>query len=51
MLGNYSKQRFGFAGPFILGALAGGVTYGVFNPYRPRPIYYAQPYYQYPYYY
>lgn len=27
-----------FAGPFLLGALTGGVATAVFNPYRPRPI-------------
>ena len=36
-----------FAGPFLLGALTGGVaTYA----FRPRPMYYV-PYNQYPYYY
>ena len=33
-----------FAGPFLLGALTGGVAVGVFNPYRPRPVYYSNPY-------
>lgn len=28
-----------FAGPFLLGALTGGVATAAFNPYRPRPIY------------
>ena len=27
-----------FAGPFLLGALTGGVATAVFNPYRPRPL-------------
>lgn len=47
----------GFAAPFILGALTGGVTYAAFNPYRPRPTYpynsygnnYVNPYQSYPY--
>ena len=51
MYGNfkYGKDRFGFAAPFLLGALTGGVAVGVFNPYRPRPVYYQNPY-QYGYY-
>lgn len=28
-----------FAGPFLLGALTGGVATAAFNPYRPRPNY------------
>lgn len=47
----YKNDRLiGFAGPFLLGALTGGVATGVFNPYRPpRPIYYpVYPPYQYP---
>ena len=46
----YSKDRFGFAAPFLLGALTGGVAVGAFNPYRPRPVYYQSPYGYYPYY-
>ena len=46
MYGNfkYGKDRFGFAAPFLLGALTGGVAVGAFNPYRPRPVYYQNPY-------
>lgn len=48
----YSKfkydDRFGFAAPFLLGALTGGVAVSIANPYRPRPVYY---YPTYPYYY
>lgn len=40
---NYNDRMFA---PFILGALTGGLTYAVFNPYRPRPVYYQQPYTQ-----
>lgn len=43
-----NNNRFGFAGPFLIGALAGGVTANYFSPYRPRPIpynYYVGPYY------
>lgn len=38
---NYNNDRLvgGFAAPFVLGALTGGVTYAAFNPYRPRPVY------------
>ena len=43
----YNNDRFGFAAPFLLGALTGGVAVGAFNPYRPRPYY---PVYYYPYY-
>lgn len=55
MYNNYKyvkDNRFGFAAPFLLGALTGGVAVGAFNPYRPRPVYYSNPYpYQYyPYY-
>ncbi len=35
-----------FAGPFLLGALTGGVAVGAFN--RPRPMYYYQSYPSYP---
>lgn len=46
MLYNLNRSRFvPFAGPFILGALTGGLTYSAFNPYRPRPIYNVGPYY------
>lgn len=38
-----------FAAPFLLGALTGGVAVSAFNPYRPRPIYYQNPYNYYPY--
>ncbi len=42
----YSKDRFvPFAGPFLLGALTGGVAVGAFNPYRPRPMYPVYPNY------
>ena len=34
-----------FAGPFLLGALTGGVA---FNAFRPRPIYYGGYYPGYP---
>ena len=47
----YGHDRFApFIGPFLLGALAGGVSVGIFNPYRPRPVYYQSPYGYYPYY-
>ena len=47
----YGKDRFvPFAAPFVLGALTGGVVVGAFNPYRPRPVYYQNPYGYYPYY-
>ena len=51
MYGNfkYGKDRFGFAAPFLLGALTGGVAVAAFNPYRPRPVSYQNPY-QYGYY-
>lgn len=39
------NNRFGFAAPFLVGALTGGAAVSLFNPYRPRPYYY------YPYYY
>lgn len=46
----YGKDRFvPFAAPFLLGALTGGVAVGAFNPYRPRPVYYQNPYGYYPY--
>ena len=38
-----------FAGPFLLGALTGGVAVAAVGP-RPRPYYYPTPY-PYPYYY
>lgn len=42
---NYNNgDRFFFAGPFLLGALTGGVAVAAFNPYRPRPYYPVQPY-------
>jgi hypothetical protein len=47
----YNKFKYGadrfipFAGPFLLGALTGGVAVGAFNPYRPRPVYYSGPQY------
>lgn len=31
------------AGPFLLGALTGGVAVAAFNPYRPRPVYRPYP--------
>ena len=34
-----------FAGPFLLGALTGGVAV---NTFRPRPMYYQPQYYGYP---
>ncbi len=42
-----------FAAPFLLGALTGGAAVGIFNPYRPRPVYYPYNniYYNYPTYY
>ena len=44
---NYKSDRFiPFAGPFLLGALTGGVAV---NTFRPRPVYY--PYPNYPMYY
>jgi len=39
-----------FAGPFLLGALTGGVAVGAFAP-RPRPMYYYNGYPGYPIYY
>lgn len=42
MYNNYNNENRlvgGFAAPFVLGALTGGVTYAAFNPYRPRPVY------------
>ena len=37
---NYNDgDRFFFAGPFLLGALTGGVAVAAFNPYRPRRYY------------
>lgn len=49
---HYVKDRnriIPFAGPFLLGALTGGVAVGALNPYRPRPYYYRPPM-PYPYY-
>lgn len=47
-----NNDRFGFAAPFVLGALTGGVAVNYFNPYRPRPVYQYNSYpYNYPYYY
>ena len=47
----YTKNnRFGLAAPFLLGALTGGVAVDYFSPYRPRPVYYNNPYGYYPYY-
>ena len=37
-----------FAGPFLLGALTGGVAVNAFGP---RPVYYSNPYPPYPIYY
>lgn len=38
----YKNDRFiPFAGPFLLGALTGGVAVGALGP-RPRPVYYNQ---------
>lgn len=46
----YGKDRFAPAvAPFLLGALTGGVAVGAFNPYRPRTVYYQNPYNYYPY--
>lgn len=42
---NQNGDRFFFAGPFLLGALTGGVAVAAFNPYRPRPYYPAGPVY------
>lgn len=43
-----NDNRFGFAGPFLFGALTGGVATSLFNPYnnyRPMPYNYYGPYY------
>lgn len=53
---NYGNNDRFFAGPFLLGALTGGVAVAAFNPYRPRPYYpvYGPPMYgprPYPYFY
>lgn len=46
---SYKKANYGddrlvpFAGPFLLGALTGGVAVSAFNPYRPRPYYPPRP--------
>ena len=46
---NYKNDRFvPFAGPFLLGALTGGVAVAAVGP-RPQPYYPPRPYY-YPYY-
>ena len=46
----YKNDRFvPFAGPFLLGALTGGVAVNAFG--RPRPVYYGGYYPSYPYYY
>ena len=39
-----NDNRFGFAAPFLFGALTGGVAVNLFNPYRPRPVPYSYPY-------
>lgn len=47
----YKGDRFiPFAGPFLLGALTGGVAVGAFGS-RPRPMYYGGYYPIYPMYY
>lgn len=46
---NYNNRFVPFAGPFLLGALTGGVAVGALNPYRPRPVYNYNPYMYYPY--
>lgn len=38
-LRNDNNRIVPFAGPFLLGALTGGVAVAAFNPYRPRPYY------------
>ena len=47
MYRNYNNSRYMFAAPFLLGALVGGGTAAVLNPYRPRPMYYGPGYYPY----
>ena len=42
---NYGNNDRFFAGPFLLGALTGGVAVAAFNPYRPRPYYPVPPMY------
>lgn len=45
MYKNFGNSRvIGFAAPFLFGALVGGASTAYFNPYRPRPVYYGQPY-------
>lgn len=39
MRGNYNYRFGGFAFPFLAGALVGGGSAVLFNPYRPRPVY------------
>ena len=39
----YSKDRFGFAAPFLLGALTGGEPVRAYNPNRPTPEYKKNP--------
>lgn len=43
-------DRFGFAAPFLFGALTGGVAVDLFNPYKPKPMpyntYYGPYYYR-----
>lgn len=48
---NNNNDRLFFGGPFLLGALTGGVAVAAFNPYRPRPYYPAPMYYGPPMYY
>lgn len=42
----YQQDRFGFAGPFLLGGLLGGVAGASFSQY-PRPYQYNNYYYPY----
>lgn len=42
----YQHDRFGFAGPFLLGGLLGGVAGASFSQY-PRPYQYNNYYYPY----
>lgn len=53
-MNNYNSNRVGFfAAPFLLGTIVGGGAVSLFNPYRPRPVYYTNSYYPggyYPYY-
>lgn len=44
-MNNYNNNRVGFfAAPFLLGAITGGGFATLFNPYRPRPVYYPNSY-------